>query len=330
MHTLTAGSGNTTIKGSDKNDTIIAGTGVATLYGGGGRNVLANGTEEKEGSTAFFVLAANSGARNTISGFEFLATGDDEDNSATADVLEIGTKDSNFVSNVFIKGDEDVVIEVSNASGSYETAVIEGAVGQDMKVSQYVAQVNKTALNYDGAADFFVATEKNASITVGEDLTTAASIWLGNQSNSRYMGDIRTINAADATVKTELAGNDTDNTITAGSGDASLWGGNGGDDLLNGGTGKNMFFYANGNGNDTIQGVNEGDVVYLGGVVIDNIIPLEQGGWYVQNDTAVISFTDGGKLTVNNATNATFVIGGQEGQPSYHVEGDKFVAGDRS
>ena len=199
-----------------------------------------------------------------------------------------------------------------------------------MKVSQYVAQVNTTALNYDGAADFFVATEKNASITVGEDLTTAASIWLGNQSNSRYIGDIRTIDAADATVKTELAGNDTDNTITAGSGDASLWGGNGGDDLLNGGTGKNMFFYANGNGNDTIQGVNEGDVVYLGGVVIDNIIPLEQGGWYVQNDTAVISFTDGGKLTVNNATNATFVIGGQEGQPSYHVEGDKFVAGDRS
>ena len=174
-------------------------------------------------------------------------------------------------------------------------------------------------MTYDGDASFFVATGKNASITVDNENVTDAQIWLGNQSNKTFMGDIRTIDASDFDGRAELAGNDTDNIIYGGSGKNSLWGGNGGDDLLIGGEGANMFFYANGNGNDTISGVNSGDVVYLGGVTLDNLAGTE-----FNTGSITMNFTDGGKLTVNDAANATFVLGGAEGQPAYYVNGNDF------
>ncbi|MBR4903109.1 MAG: hypothetical protein IKZ53_00390, partial [Selenomonadaceae bacterium] len=136
---------------------------------------------------------------------------------------------------------------------------------------------------------------------------------------------IRTIDARDAFVKAELAGNDLDNTIYGGTVSNSLWGGNGGDDLLVGGSGQNMFFYTNGNGNDTITGTQEGDVVYLSAVTLENLAGTE-----FNNDAITINFKDGGKLTVNDAANATFILGGQEGQPAYHVEGNDFVAGNKT
>ena len=316
VRTLTAGAGNATFKGGDLNETLYASTGNATLYGGGGRNLLANTATDKEGSTSFFVLSASNGAHNTISGFEFLEAGEDN-NSDTADVLEIGTKDGNVVSNVFIKDGKDVVIEVGNGD-KHETAVVKDAVGQDMQVSNYVAQVNTKELTYDGAANFFVATEKNAKVVVGDDVATTAVVWLGTpeRDGSVYIGDIRTLDASKATTKTELAGNDLDNTIIAGSEDASLWGGNGGDDLLVGGKGQNLFFYCAGNGNDTIQGTNAGDVVYFGGITMEQILGSEFSGGNV-----TINFTDGGKLTVDNAANCSFVIGDQ----TYYSNGSEFT-----
>ena len=232
-------------------------------------------------------------------------------------MLEIGTKDGNVVSNVFIKDGKDVVIEVGNGD-KHETAVVKDAVGQDMQVSNYVAQVNTKELTYDGAANFFVATEKNASVVVGDDVATTAVVWLGTpeRDGSVYIGDIRTLDASKATTKTELAGNDLDNTIIAGSEDASLWGGNGGDDLLIGGKGQNLFFYCAGNGNDTIQGTNAGDVVYFGGITMEQILGSEFSGGNV-----TINFTDGGKLTVDNAANCSFVIGDQ----TYYSNGSEFT-----
>ena len=318
--TLKAGSGKTLFMGGSGKETLIAGTGEATLYGGDGRNVLANSGEEKEGNTSFFVLSAANGARNTIQGFEFLEVGDD-DNSDTADVVEIGTKDGNYVSNVFIRNDDDVSIEVSNRAGtSSETAVIEDAVGKDFKVSQYIAQVNTKEMYYDGSANFFVATEKNASLVVGGGVDTTAVVWLGNQSGSVFIGDIRTIDATDAVVRAELAGNDLDNTILGGLDNASLWGGNGGDDSLVGGSGQNMFFYTNGNGSDTISGTNEGDVVYLSAVTLENLAGTDFNG-----SAITLNFKDGGKLTVNDASNCAFVMGGTENQDTYYVNGEDFT-----
>ena len=316
INKVQAGEGDTTLKGSDANETLIAGNGDATLYGGGGKNVLIGYNEEdRDARTAFFVLGAENGARNTIQGFTFAS--DVEDNSL-ADVLEIGLKDKNYVSNVYLKGDEDVVIEVSNSTGTKtETAIVEGAVGKNMLVSNYVAQVNKTSLTYDGDANFFVATGKNATITVDNENVTNAVIWLGTpeRNGNVFKGDIKTIDASDFDGKAELAGNEFNNTIYGGAGSNSLWGGNGGDDLLVGGEGQNMFFYTNGNGMDTIEGVKDGDVVYLSAVTIENIAGTE-----FNNDSITINFNDGGKLKINDGgANVGIVMGEQ----TYYVNGDR-------
>ena len=68
-----------------------------------------------------------------------------------------------------------------------------------------------------------------------------------------FVGDIRDIDATNSTVTAELACNDLDNTILAGNGNSSLWGGNLGNDLLVGGERKNTFYYTFENGNDTIK-----------------------------------------------------------------------------
>ena len=76
--------------------------------------------------------------------------------------------------------------------------------------------------------------------------------------------------------------------------------------MLVGGAGQNLFFYTNGNGNDTISGANSGDVVYLSQVTFENL-----AGTAVNDNVATINFNDGGKLTVNDASNVAFVIGEQ-------------------
>ena len=317
VRTLYAGTGNTEFRGSTGNDSLYAGTGTTSLYGAGGRNVLANAADEKDGATSFYVLSAADGARNTISGFEFLEVGD-ADNAGTADKIEIATQDGNVVSNAFIRNG-GVVIEVSKG-GKSESAFIENAVGKDMKFGDnVVAQVNTSALEYDGAANFFIATEKNASITVNDSVGSAASIWLGKEN---FVGDIRTIDATASSVKAELAGNDADNVISAGSGDSSLWGGNGGDDILTGGAGKDSFYYTNGNGNDSIGGTTEGDIVYLSEITLDQIASTG-----VENNVATINFKDGGKLTIGDASNATYVMTQGDQAQVYRVNPNGFVAG---
>ena len=304
---LTAGSGRTMFFGGNANETLTAGTGDASLYGAGGRNVLANGTDEKEGTTTFYLMGSADGARNTITGFEFLnQTEDENDNSTTADAINT---DGNAVTNVFIRNDNDVAIQVTGSNGATEMALIEGAVGQNFKIGDFVAQVNKTSLTYDGVANYFVATEKNAGISVSADTAKDAIIWLDNpaRDGSVYSGDIKTIDASSATVKAELAGNALDNVIAAGSGDASLWGGTGGDDLLIGGAGQNTFFYSGGNGNDTIQGVNDGDVVYLSGFGLEHIVGIDY-----QSNSVALRLVDGGSVTVNEeGKDVSFVLGDQ-------------------
>ncbi len=110
---------------------------------------------------------------------------------------------------------------------------------------------------------------------------------------------------------TSLVGNDLDNTILAGNGDSSLWGGNAGNDLLIGGAGKNTFFYTNGNGSDTIAGANNGDVVYLSQVTLEQIASSN-----ITADAVTLNFKDGGSLQVNSNADITYQL----------ADGSKFSA----
>lgn len=320
INQVTAGDGRTTVIGSDANETLIAGKGDNSIYGGGGNNSLQGYTnDDKEGSTTFFVLGVADSADNTIQNFAFV--NDDNYANRSADKIEIDTA-TNFVrqESIAVKGN-DVAFSVENRiNGVKESVLVKNATStsdnvKDMRFSDgVVAQVSANDLCFDKFANFFVATGNNATVNVSNDteyskvwLDNAAAIENGSDANAIFVGDIRVIDATDSTVTAELAGNDLDNTILAGNGNSSLWGGNGGDDLLVGGESKNTFYYTLGNGNDTVTGVNDGDIVNLAGVSLENIIGAD-----FSNNSLALNFSDGGKLTVNDdGKGVNFVVGDQ-------------------
>ena len=91
---------------------------------------------------------------------------------------------------------------------------------------------------------------------------------------------------------------------------------------MQGGAGHDSFYYTNGNGNDTISGAGAGDVVYLSEMTLEQISTTA-----VSNGTAVISFKDGGSLTIGDAANCQFVMTQGDQYQVYKVSGDQFVAG---
>ena len=95
------------------------------------------------------------------------------------------------------------------------------------------------------------------------------------------------------------------NSIHAGSGGSSLWGGNGGDDTLVGGDGYDEFFYTVGNGNDIIQNAASNDIVNLLGVSLGQISDA-----FVNESAVTLKFVDGGSLRVEGNTNVGYALGG--------------------
>ncbi len=317
---ITTGNGQNTIIGSDADETLIAGSSENSIYGAGGHNLLQGYSgDDKDGSTKFFVLGANDGAANTISNFAFVNA---ENRATSADVIEIDAG-ANFIKpeSIAVRGD-DVAFTVENSrTGAKESVLIENAAStsdnvKDMYITDdVIAQISANDLCFDEFANFYVATGNNATVNVSSAVDGEVDIWLDDDAAAEndvevsaiFAGDIKVIDATKSDATAQLAGNELDNEIYAGNGDASLWGGNGGDDLLVGGTAQNIFFYTLGNGNDTVTGVNDGDSVILSGVKLEDIIDAD-----FTNNSLSLYFSDGGKLTVNeNGKNVNFVVGDQ-------------------
>ncbi len=271
---------------------ITAGSGFNTLRGSSRRETL---TGNSDGITEFIFGAC--GGRDVISNFNF----DD-------DKINVG---SDAVTDVRLNSDGDVRLQVG---GGEDWLTIEDAQGKHFSINGFTAKVDNN-IDFDDTANYFVATSRNATLTVGNDVEGDAIIWLDNpaRNGSVFKGDIRTLDAHDFDGRAELAGNDLNNTIYGGSGSNSLWGGNGGDDLLVGGAGKNTFFYTN--GNDTISGANDGDSVILSGVTLEQI-----AGTNITAGGVEINFKDGGSLQIDGTADVTYQL----------ADGSKFSANHES
>ncbi len=247
-------------------------------------------SEDKDGSTTFFFLAGDE--HDIIANFEFI----NEDNKYddVADKIDIS---NNVVTDVYHSGG-DVVLQI-NDSSDYLT--IKDAYGKDFRINNLVAKVDRN-ITYDGLANYYVA-DGGSSLIVDSSIGSA-EIWLDNSHGTTFIGNINKIDASAVTGETSLVGNANDNTIIAGQGDASLWGGfSPTDDLLIGGESHNTFFYCLSNGNDTIKGVTEGDKVILSTVTLDQITETK-----ITADSVSIDFIDGGSLQINGNSNVTYQL----------------------
>ena len=294
------------------NNTLVAGTGNTTLYGGigtGADSLVGADSDVKSGSTSFFFI--DNSNKDTISGFEFLDS--DRGNSTTADQVNFM---GSAVFNAEISGNNVVV-----ALGSIEDRLtIENGRAQNIQIAlgdiNYVAKVDTTSLNYDGTADLLMATGKNATVNVSSDVTGNANILLGNDifsgivSDGTFYGNIRELNASNMDGRAFLGGNANDNVIIAAQGDSSLWGGlsSESNDTLIGGNGSDFFFYGKGQGNDRIIGSDGNDIVEFYDMTLDDLAT------YDVNSTAVsATFKQGGSITIDGAgtsgTNFRFADG---------------------
>ena len=105
------------------------------------------------------------------------------------------------------------------------------------------------------------------------------------------------------------------NKITAGSGGSSLWGGAGStSDTLIGGGGEDIFFYASGNGKDTIQKATSADTVNLLGMSLENISSAK-----ITSSGVNLTFSDGGSLKVSGQA-GNFNLNGQIYHANYKTK----------
>ena len=315
VNTLLGGSGMTYFKGGAGDETLVAGIGESSLYGGGGKNVLVGSTgTEKVGSTEFFVIGINNGAQNTISNFEFIADGGS--NQATFDDLNLGMADGNEVTDIKVSGNDVVLAVKGNESGATERVTIEGAAGKEMLVdrgmqTETVAQIASNVVTVNNSyVDFYAATDDANGATVRVGNVDATEIWLGGPPTDHdkavpefTSSKFTVIDATGSTAQALMAGNELSNTIIGGLGTASMWGGEGNaNDLMVAGSGHNEFYYEVGNGNDTIMGANEGDIIHLG-MTLDQI---DFDGTQMGSGSIVVKFNDGGTLNIESAANVTF------------------------
>lgn len=290
---VTAGGGYSSLIGSEANETLSAGTGNTSIWSGGGNDSMVGmgDSTDKKGRTTFFFLAGD--GYDTIDNFTFLTP---ENSSSNLDD-KIDITADNEVTNVRIAGN-DVVVQI-NGSNDYLT--LKEAVGKDFRINDRIAKVDQN-IAYDGLANCYVASG-GSSLTVDSSVDSA-EIWLDNSRGTLFLGKIFTLDASAVKGNTSLVGNDFNNTIIAGQGDSSLWGGSSSsNDLLIGGKSQNTFFYFMDNGRDTIQGANNGDKVILDNISLDQIISTN-----ITADAVFINFNDGGSLKVDGQSDVTYQL----------------------
>ena len=295
ISSVTGGAGTTQLKGYEANDLFIAGSGVTSMYGGAGNNTLIGYTgSDKKGADEFFVIGNENGAKHTIQNFQF---GTDFINTDYA---------SNDITKVTVDGSgSNVILTVTNRNtGAAETATIEGAVNAgNIKIGGVnegtvaVGQIGSAAVTVDGEANYLAATVAGgATVNVSSALTERTSIWLDNRGDKWFSDNFAVIDASGASAELALAGDSKANTIYGGAGTNSLWGGAGSaNDLLVGGSGRNFFFYEQGDGADTISNAQDGDTINLFDTSLENITQAN-----ITSGGVTLNFNNGGSIMVNS------------------------------
>ena len=279
---LKSGSGNDAVYAGD-GDTVDAGTGLNHIYLSS-NDVSTNGTSVIMGSGSDVITGVG-----------------DNDVIISESAVEAVRADGTNVVFTNTEGGQTTVNNVGDGASTFNVK----ANGSD-----YVAVAGYTSVNYTDGANYYNASNKDASIVAD---TSSASIWLNKEVGAQYgnttdiNGDIKYINASNVSGRTTLAGSaEKDNVIYAGKGASSLWGGGASDDSLIGGSGSDTFFYMKGDGNDSIKGATANDTVRLeGGLTLSDITKIDVG-----NASVALEFSDGGSLTLNSNSGTKFKIDG--------------------
>ncbi len=271
-------------------NTLVGGAGATSLYGGGSsKDSLVGGT----GADTFFYGKGD--GRDTVSGYHY-----DANDETTSDTLVFTTTDLSKITR------EDGTLKLTFGSGTNNTLTVtttdevDTAVAYTVSGKSQLAKIGNTktanSFTYDSTINYYQGGKESDTLVVaGEE---DANIWLDGSTGVTY-SSIENVTATGSGNVT-LAGGSASEQISAGSGDASLWGGIGGNDTLTGGTGTNTFFFGKNNGSDVVTSTSETDRVMLYDVALSDVKSFGE-----TNGAMVIALNDGSKLTVNSVASGT-------------------------
>ena len=282
------------IGASTVNNTLEAGKGGGSIWGKGAASdlLIANNSDEKKPTT--FIFASGDG-NDTISNLD-----------NTDDVVSI----SGSAFSSITTSNNDVVIKYQNAGDSL---TIKNAVGKKFKAdvdgSQYLVNVGKDEVAFDGSQGLYYATEENAVLKVAETYD-GEIIDLNGDGVYTIGANINQIDASDVNESITIIGNEfSANTITAGNGGSSIYSGNRAyDDVIIAGAGADTFRCTSSTGNDTITGVGDGDKIELVGKrIMLNRCKSITYTYDSANKKLVIGLSDNSSLTImGDIENLTF------------------------
>ena len=291
-----------TIVGADVDEVVEVGGSAANdaskivSLGGGDDLIISSGDSKDNAANAFYFGSADD--NDTVSNINFVSSADDDE---TGDVIAV--EQNATVSSI---DGNNVILSTSDSSDTTVTLV--DAKGQNFAIYNpnneisFIAQVGTDSVSFDGVADYFYASEENASVTVAEGVENA-EIWLNNTSdlNKAYFdGDFAYLDASNVTGEAILVGESGDNTIIGGQGQSSLWGGYESNSELIGGEGEDSFMLFNNTGN-TANVTNfdtDEDMVWLYDYSLDDF--TEEVA--IDADSITMNFNDGSSMTVNTAS----------------------------
>ena len=147
---------------------------------------------------------------------------------------------------------------------------------------------------------------KGVSVNLQETSMTLKSPFVGMLDVRQYASSIKTVSAASNANYVAIYGNDQNNTITAGRGGSDLYGMKG-NDVLAGGAGKDVFWYADGDGSDTIKNYTSGkDAVRIyKGSLSGAVVSGKDAVLKVGNGSIKLVGAAGKKVSVVNSNNQT-------------------------
>ena len=271
-------------------NTLVGGAGATSLYGGGkSKDSLVGGT----GADTFFYGKGD--GRDTVSGYHY-----DADDATVSDTLVFTTTDLSKITRT------DGTLKLTFGTGTNNTLTVttsdevDTAVAYTTSGEAHLAKIGNTkaanSFTYDSTVNYYQGGKESDTLVVaGEE---DANIWLDGSTGVTY-SSIENVTATGSGNVT-LAGGSASEQISAGSGDASLWGGIGGNDTLTGGSGTNTFFFGKNNGSDVVTSTSETDRVMLYDVALSDVKSFGE-----TNGAMVIALNDGSKLTVNSVASGT-------------------------
>lgn len=292
---VVGGKGDTILMGSASNkETLKAGAGNTTLWGGGKAADVLQGNKTTDTSVTYFYTTGD--GKDTVESASW-GSSDQNDVLYFKDVTLASIKNDSGTA-TFTMADSADKLTVKDVSAN--TVVKFTNDGENIKQAKIGLTGKANTWTYEEGVNMYLGGKSN-TLTVSED----ADIWLDGSKGTSYES-VSKVSASSSSGTVVIAGNGSNNEVLeAGKGESSLWGGAGSsNDTLKGAAGgTTTYYFGKGEGNDVITSTTSDDKVLLYNVASSDIASIDTS----TSGQMKFTLTDGATLTIKGMNSSSSV-----------------------